>query len=702
VYPSGYRAVVGIPVADIYAGQGMVLYATNKVDGPTIEVSAVLPAGAVNVGVKVSADVEANVFAQLINGNTVLAEAFLGIVSPAPFLGGSVQSCQGVLVAPSPTTHVRFLVRHSDNSVWPLTFPVRQARFGPCYVYGPSGNPRQDGNRLLNWEYVRGTVGWTAGTPPTVDLSGTVITSSVAFGTEIKATGKQTLTNLGHIPCVSGDTVFGWVKARASKNWNLQASWYSSGGTLLSTSTLVANTTAGTQTVSGTATAPASTAYARLRVQLTSVVGTDTLEVFRAYATAVVAGRDYSTTLDPSLWRYVDGATVDWLGRSGQWEGTKNASRTLVASAAPTGWDSILKTAPVASLVPPGSEGRLIVVDPADVVSVSTDWPGFGSGFSLPPTSTSGVIQLITHPVTADAYLSGEVAIARRDSLAEITLLVYGYLDELRAGPVLLGTVTATADQQVLSFNDIPCSTPWWGLELDYTETEVVTGGIAVAVDNVLMASHPAPWAADYPGYFDGDTASGQWNGTRWGSSSTYFAGGLQAFCERLEPIDPTSQAGGTRAEMDVSLEIPAAFWQDLVQRTVTVQLTGVPVVLDLDDFAGTTAPIEDTVVTVRALSGAGPLTSLTLTDVASGAWLTYGEQVPQNGTIVINCGTLSVMLNKTVNKIRKVTRGGPARFLTFTAPAYNQAPKLQISGAGLFDGILQVSVTGRRKFLVG
>jgi hypothetical protein len=66
-----------------------------------------------------------------------------------------------------------------------------------------------------------------------------------------------------------------------------------------------------------------------------------------------------------------------------------------------------------------------------------------------------------------------------------------------------------------------------------------------------------------------------------------------------------------------------------------------------------------------------------------------------------IDCAAVTVVLNGTTTKIRKVTRGGPAMFFTLNPPAYNLPPQLKVSGAGAFDGILTVTVTGRRKFFI-
>jgi hypothetical protein len=686
-YPNNYRAVKGLPVQDSYTGQGMVLYATNKVDGPTIEVAAALPAGPINVGTKVAADVTANIYAQAVNNGTVLAESFIGIVPDAAFAGGSVQDCQGVVDTPSATTHVRFVARHTDNSVWPSPSGVRQVRYSTAYVFSNagSGNPRQDGNRLINFQYVRGTIGWTVGTPPTVDVTGLVQSSSIAFGTELKATGKQTVTNLGHIPCVAGDTVFGWVKARASKNWNLQLSWYTAAGVLLSTSTIASNSTAGTQTVSGTGIAPATTGYALFRVQLTVVpTGADTLEIFRSYATQVAASRDYSTALDPTLWRYVDGTSkIDWLGRTVTWEGVANASRTAVASAVPAGWDTVVNASQQPQLRPPGSTGRAA---------------------TLPSTSVgSATTVVLSHPVVVTgAYTSGEIALARRDTSAGVTVKVMGYDSEARANPLVLATIVSATVSGIVSWNDVSVQgKTWLGVEVDYTETATAPSGMAVTMDNLLLAAHDSIWAADYPGYFDGSQSGAVWNGTANASSSTNYAGGSEAYAERLTPIDMTSMAGGTRAEFTVDLEIPAAFWQDLAVRTFTTTITGVPTTVDLDDFAGTTAPIEDAVITITSTSGSAPATSVTLTDVSSGAWLAYNEQIPAGGVVRIDCAAVTVVLNGTTTKIRKVTRGGPAMFFTLNPPAYNLPPQLKVSGAGAFDGILTVTVTGRRKFFI-
>jgi hypothetical protein len=323
----------------------------------------------------------------------------------------------------------------------------------------------------------------------------------------------------------------------------------------------------------------------------------------------------------------------------------------------------------------------------------------------------SGVTAISTPVATPSAYLSGEIAVAARDANVSIVVNVYGYDDASRTNPVLLASKTmpalpAAQPSQVVTWRDLVNTQPYAGIQVVYTE--LVTGGTGTGatLDNLLVISSPQPLAADYPGYFDGDTSSANWNGTKYASTSTYYAGALEAWCERQGQIDIEAQAGATRAEFAVDLVIPAAFWADVSDRQTVATVTTLPGTITLADFAGGNAPIEDAVIDVTMVAGNSPAGGIIITDVMSGTWVRYAEQLLAGKTVRFDCKVLDVIYQPgqtdQATKIRKVTKGGDARFFTLNPGIAGGAPQLQVSStSSTFDGQIQVTVTGRRKYVI-
>jgi hypothetical protein len=215
-----------------------------------------------------------------------------------------------------------------------------------------------------------------------------------------------------------------------------------------------------------------------------------------------------------------------------------------------------------------------------------------------------------------------------------------------------------------------------------------------------MLLNDVSPVGVDYPSYFDGDIGGGQWTSDQSDSPSVTFAGARRCYGEVVAAIPPDSMAGGTRAEFDVEVNVPSAFWEDVSVSTFSADVTGLTSTLDLTVFDGMTAPLEDAVIEVT-LQGGGTSTAtfLKLVDVDSGAWLNVATPNFLVSTkITVDAPNFAVRRGST-SIIRQVTKAGPARFFTLnTTP--DGMPKLQVIVDNL-TGTLNVKVTGRRKYQI-
>jgi hypothetical protein len=180
---------------------------------------------------------------------------------------------------------------------------------------------------------------------------------------------------------------------------------------------------------------------------------------------------------------------------------------------------------------------------------------------------------------------------------------------------------------------------------------------------------------------------------------------GSQRRClaECTEAINLTMTAGGAwpYATFSVALRVPSVFWEDV--NTSTFDL-GYTFNGDVTQLQGTTAPIEDATYTLK-----GPFNSLTVEARYNGAalddpmYFTYSGTVGTGQTLIVDSsswkltGTGGLVVDYT-----KMFHTGGARFLTMVPGPIDGYPQLKITNTGGLLGTTKVTVTARRKFLVG
>ena len=214
------------------------------------------------------------------------------------------------------------------------------------------------------------------------------------------------------------------------------------------------------------------------------------------------------------------------------------------------------------------------------------------------------------------------------------------------------------------------------------------TTALGVFIDDVTVEQAGLFW-------FDGDSDGSYWQGEEHKSASQYGGTALRCFAEVREAVDFTSMAGGTRAEFAVNMAIPGAFWEEVVPVTFTSGGFDVDTTFELDVLAGSTAPIEDAVITLT-----GPLQVVRLTDVVSGAFVRYAAWISATDTVVIDVGKFTVTKNG-VSDVKNLTHGGSAVWLPLTPEGgYGFAPRLRMQCHSLSSGA-DITVVARRRFLV-
>jgi hypothetical protein len=169
---------------------------------------------------------------------------------------------------------------------------------------------------------------------------------------------------------------------------------------------------------------------------------------------------------------------------------------------------------------------------------------------------------------------------------------------------------------------------------------------------------------------------------------------------EVLSPLDPSRRNPGALGQLAFKLSCAYPFWTEAGDPVIsTGSCTGEPAEWTLDEFAGITAPVEDAVIRFECTSGTVPNPSLAQGDVS----LRYGAAFAVDDWVEIDCGTWDITaggnLEPDMSAITKT--GGEARFFVLSPPgAADAAPTLTLDHTGA--GTLSVTLTGRRKFLVG
>lgn len=165
-----------------------------------------------------------------------------------------------------------------------------------------------------------------------------------------------------------------------------------------------------------------------------------------------------------------------------------------------------------------------------------------------------------------------------------------------------------------------------------------------------------------------------------------------QAFApnERLDGAVPL-------AKFTVVFDLVDVFWADADNVTESRSFTTNTTVW-ASNFYGTTAPIEDAVVTIT-----GPISNPGITCPATGAYVQYNGSLAAGDSLVIDCSKWSVKKNGTSVAGSTTSTSPDGRLLTFYPDRNGAVAKWGIRyltrGTGMGAGT-SVSISARRKFL--
>jgi hypothetical protein len=294
------------------------------------------------------------------------------------------------------------------------------------------------------------------------------------------------------------------------------------------------------------------------------------------------------------------------------------------------------------------------------------------------------------------AFLSGQISVAHYANLSA-SVQILSANSETSAGTIVWSKAVTVRTGEVIIWNDLPISSPFYYVQITYSESAAATG-YRIFLDNLSMLFTDKKLGVDYPGYFDGRTAGGAWIGNADSSVSQYYGGGRRAYAEVVQSIDISSMASGTRAEFVVDMVIPSTFWEDLIESEATIDIDNPNLLAgteyDIENLTQTTAMIDDSVITITKT---GTVSNITLTDVASGASLTIAGTLP-TAAIVIDNKTFTVKSNG-ASLISSVTRKRSNQLLPLTPMSSTLPPRISVRGSG--SGTISLQINARRRYMV-
>lgn len=150
-------------------------------------------------------------------------------------------------------------------------------------------------------------------------------------------------------------------------------------------------------------------------------------------------------------------------------------------------------------------------------------------------------------------------------------------------------------------------------------------------------------------------------------------------------------------AKFTVIFDLVDVFWSDAGTVTDTHPFT-TNVSWWANNFYGTTAPIEDAVVTIT-----GPISNPGITCLATGAYVQYNGSLTVSDTLVIDCSTWSIKKNGVSVAGSSTSTSPDGRLLTLYPERNSSNGKWGIRyttrGSGMGTGT-SITVTARRKYL--
>lgn len=172
-----------------------------------------------------------------------------------------------------------------------------------------------------------------------------------------------------------------------------------------------------------------------------------------------------------------------------------------------------------------------------------------------------------------------------------------------------------------------------------------------------------------------------------------------QAMCEVAEAYDFSVDAHNPVGRFSVVLHIPDVFFRDVDPVTSEHPITS-SATLDLAEFVGATAPMEDLVFTIT-----GPVTNFKMVAIENAVAMDpevsfeYQAAIPGGQTLTVDCSswTLTGGGGLVVDYSKAVHKGTPRYMIVMP----DTTPRIAISGSAV-TGASELSIVGRRKYMVG
>jgi hypothetical protein len=675
----------GSPIASLIGGDEATARGAGGSLSFSTNVGSTLPVADYQFGVQLQAETRTSsdtnaggavdVYFEFRNGSTrVGSQVYLGTLSGK---AATVHTPFQVYATPSGSFNTVAVVLAGQGSPNSTVGSVRRAYLYPASSSFNNPIPRIDINRVNNPFFTSGYDLWTA-------AGGTPSTSSSSTGRDVLL-GNGVSIQSQEKSIRSGSTTAMLVSRvrNGSSGGVISASviWKKGDNTTQTVSLGAISNSTSFGLIYNTLTVPANTVSASVKYTGTVGSGTNPAVSF-SWLGFNWSGSTMSTDIDPSNFFYGDGTVGDFYGTSGAWNGTPDASVSRFQPSISSSWVNN-----------PTTNGNNVHLISSPVVRPPNSFGGKVGALLRLAKNASATYRTVGVPVGSNTYVSGQLNVATLVG-ASVRLRLYGASSSTASGTLLwTSSNVGSASSATLTFNDIAIPQAYAYLEVTYTESSDVAG-YRVFLDNAMILPSDEPLGADYPGYFDGNVGGGGWTGNANQSTSEYYGGGRRAYCEVVDAIDMTSMAGGTRAEFNVDMIIPGAFWEDLVVSNMVFTL---PSVVNYEQtlapLQSGTAPVDDALITLNVT---GTLSNLTLTDMASGAEFLLSGTLP--GTIEIDNKNFTVK-NGATSLIANVTRKNSNQLLPLTPMSSTEAPRLKVNASGA--GSITMTIVARRRYLI-
>ncbi|MDL5159398.1 hypothetical protein [Actinomycetospora termitidis] len=164
---------------------------------------------------------------------------------------------------------------------------------------------------------------------------------------------------------------------------------------------------------------------------------------------------------------------------------------------------------------------------------------------------------------------------------------------------------------------------------------------------------------------------------------------GRRCYAELAGGPDPDTMAGGTRAEVEFDVIVPAGCWEDVTPFTLADTPIANGTTVTVPGAGGSPLPVTDTVITVT-----GPGRNVRITE-PGGEWLAWSGDLPASKLIIDTKAYTAKYQGGTINYLPRVSWSA-VPMLPIRAYPGNPALTIAIEQAG---GASRINVTGRRRW---